>query len=238
MKTTIRPIAALGLSLVLLLTAGCSWGFERWNLETTEMHRQLSRTVDIQTGVILGDLDRANQAASRLAIYEGPRGIPSGAAAYLQEMQGQAVLISRTTDMDSVAESTGRMAAACGSCHLAAGGGPRFVVAGGPQGSNPEAENMIRFLWAADRMWEGLVGPSNDSWQAGLAVLVEDPISMGTGLHASTHGSISGPYAEAVRHLAARGMEARTQEERAVIYGELLGTCNDCHSAAGHLVER
>jgi len=88
---------------------------------------------------------------------------------------------------------------------------------------------MARHVWAADRMWVGLLGPSNAAWLDGARdfqggwldtqeVLVdpEDRIQMRA----------------LVRHVYDLGAEAAQATEphrRAEIYGEFLATCADCH---------
>jgi hypothetical protein len=54
-----RPLHLASPFLAILAMSGCGWSFGPGQVEPPEMHRQFSRTVDIQTGVILGDLARA-----------------------------------------------------------------------------------------------------------------------------------------------------------------------------------
>ena len=84
---------------------------------------------------------------------------------------------------------------------------------------------MVRHLWAADRMWEGLVGPSDDAWLAGSSALA--------GSLSLPSGNVRGPE-ELLRQVGALAGEAETatgQEARAEIYGRLLGTCSQCHAS-------
>ncbi len=238
MNRLLRPAAATALSLSVMLQAGCAWGFGGGDANTTEMHRQLSRTVSIQTGVVLGDMDRVQDAASWLAAHQERRAYPPDADTHRAEMRGYAALISQASDLGEVAGRTGQMAAACGSCHQALDAGPRFVLRSGPpEGKGPGAR-MVRLLWASDRMWEGLVGPSDSAWNAGVEVLDE------IWLHGQTTAS-SPQYAASllgiggnISEIASAARSALTLEARAEIYGKMLNTCVRCHGTVGVMVER
>jgi hypothetical protein len=97
---------------------------------------------------------------------------------------------------------------------------------------------MIRHLWAADRMWEGLVGPSSAAWEAGARVLAEDWEGFGEAIRASSSPDRAQSYVNAIQELGIRASMATTQDARAGAYGDLLGTCNRCHSTLGLMAER
>lgn len=238
MTKTIHFIRNAAPVLLLLGAGGCTWGLGFGESETTEMHRHFSRTVDIQTGVVVGDLERATSAGEWLATYSGvdekyPQGAP-----YLEDMRAEAFTIAQAPDLDSVAEATGRMAAACGNCHSATDGGPHFVVGSMPPAGGSDAATMIRHLWAADRMWEGLVGPSSEAWQAGAKVLAEDGDTFGDLVQTSSSPDRARSYVSAIQELGLRASEAVSQDARAMTYADLLGTCNRCHSTIGVMAER
>jgi cytochrome c553 len=137
-----------------------------------------------------------------------------------------------------VARHVGRMAIACGQCHEATAGGPRFVVTAGPAQGSPTAQQMIFHLWAADRMWEGLVGPSEKSWVAGAEALRDawdtSPLLLPA---SSTADGQALPVAE-MRRLAQEALSATPAEARATVYGKVLTTCKGCHDARGRMAER
>ncbi len=237
MPSILRP-GAIAVSLSLLALVGCTWGFGGEEPSVTDMHRQLSRTVDIQTGVVLGDLTRARDAAAWLATHEELQSFPEGSDHYRARMRGYAGLIAQANTLGEVAARTGQMAAACGSCHQETRSGPRFVMRSQPPRGTELGSQMVRHIWAADRMWEGLVGPSDEAWQAGAEAL-EDAwlpvtvLSVGYG----PRGEVDGMIGE-IRSLAVRAQTAGDQEERARLYGEMLGTCSRCHGQGGVMVER
>jgi cytochrome c553 len=223
---------------MMFMAGGCTWGFGGGNRDVPEMHRNLSRTVDIQTGVVQGDLDRAKNAASWILAREDQMVFPPGAESYQEEMLAFATSISEAEDLRFVAAQTGQLAAACGSCHQAVGGGPNFVVGGSQPNGNSQEAQMVRHLWAADRMWEGLVGPSEESWMAGARAMAETQPAMARVFRASTHSNSSEGFLKNINLLATEALNAYELGQRAEVYGRLLDTCNRCHTPAGIQVEK
>ena len=219
--------------LLLWFVAGCSWGFQESNGDIPEMHQNLSRTVDIQTGVIQGNLEQATAAADWILSRQDQISFPSGGREYQDALLDHASIIASATDLGAAAVQTGRLAAACGSCHQATGGGPRFMVGTeSPTGESQESQ-MIRHLWAADRMWEGLVGPSEEAWLAGANAFSESQPSLASELRASGIMESAEGLLREVNLLAKEALTASGQDERADIYGRLLTTCNRCHGSSG-----
>ena len=113
------------------------------------------------------------------------------------------------------------------------GAGPRFVVGTKSPTGNSQESQMIRHLWAADRMWEGLVGPSDEAWTAGAEGHGRDPT------RSRQRTQKSGEYSE-VGGLLRRGEPPRSGglngfrprgESRHI--RRMLDTCNRCHSSVG-----
>jgi cytochrome c553 len=197
------------------------------------MHARFSRTVDIQTGVVLGRMDRARDAAAWIAEGEGSGDLPAGVEAYEARLRENAGLIAQDREPAAAAMHTAQMAAVCGGCHLATGGGPQFVAGPEPDEGSTIGKRMIRHVWASDRMWEGLVGPSDEMWSAGTRVLEEGAVILEGAARASLSPDASLGYLTELRNLGRTGAAATTQEARASVYGRLLGTCYGCHHAAG-----
>ncbi len=238
MRETIKPAGVALPLLGMLLVGGCTWGFGGGDGDIPAMHRNLSKTVDIQTGVVQGDLAKAKKAASWLLSRREEMLVPPGGEVYQRAMLAAAAGVTEAADLKTVATQTGRIAEGCGSCHQAVSGGPRFVVGNAaPSGSSQEAQ-MIRHLWAADRMWEGLVGPSDEAWKAGAEAMAETQPVMARVFRASTSVPEPEGLLREVNLLANEAMDATTLSEKAEIYGRLLNTCSRCHAPAGIMVER
>jgi len=231
------PLIVSALSVLFLIPSACTWGFGSPEPETNAMHRQFSRTVDIQTGVVLGDLSRAHEAAVRLAAYPEPGESRPDTDPYTSAIRAYASVISQASDLDSVARQVGQIAAACGDCHTAVEGGPRFVLGSGPPQSDTRAAAMIRHLWAADRMWEGLIGPSETAWTSGAEALKENWTASGVMIQASSVPDQTSGYLSQIQKLGEKALSAQGPGDRAQVYAEILGTCNRCHQATGTLAE-
>jgi hypothetical protein len=84
------------------------------------------------------------------------------------------------TNIDGLAAATGQMRGTCGSCHTASNSGPRVRIGGDPPtGVGELANRMIEHLWDADRILEGLIGPSDTSWNAGATGLAQESLFHG-----------------------------------------------------------
>jgi cytochrome c553 len=86
---------------------------------------------------------------------------------------------------------------------------------------------MVRHIQGADRLWEGLIGPSDGAWEAGAALLSTGSVDVDA---VNARPGQESMFAEVFR-LGRQAQEARTQEERAARYGQILATCSGCHSA-------
>ncbi|MFY0542130.1 hypothetical protein [Nannocystis pusilla] len=95
------------------------------------------------------------------------------------------------------------------------------------------ADKMMRHRWAEARMWEGLVGPSDSAWSAGIDALND------SSLHPDMLTPDRSPSPEIttlvarVRTVGMRGSLARGSRARARLYGEYLATCAACHAEPG-----
>jgi hypothetical protein len=96
--------------------------------------------------------------------------------------------------------------------------------------------HMQRHQWAADRLWEGLIGPSDIAWNRGTDMLVDVPLHPADVMDETTNGTDSDvidKIAHRVHLLGGQGTNVRTPDARSELYAELLGLCADCHSRVG-----
>jgi len=87
---------------------------------------------------------------------------------------------------------------------------------------------MYRHMWAADRLWEGLTGPSDEAWRAGAQALVRAPEQA-----PRTQPPLPPRFVSAlrqVRELGQRALEADSLADRANVYGVFLASCASCHA--------
>jgi len=87
----------------------------------------------------------------------------------------------------------------CGACHKAAGG-PRANVEAAPASGGSVEARLRRHVWATERLWEGIVVPSDASWKLGADGLLGEPFrkrcSTPEGSRAERGLSFHGPRAD------------------------------------------
>jgi cytochrome c553 len=202
----------------------------------THMHEHLDRITTIKSLIIMGNLDGVREPAIWLADHEAVPGLPTNFEPYVGLMRQYAREVNNATDLKSAAISVSSMARTCSNCHLVNGVEIEFGYDQVPAEWSDTVSHMQRHQWAADRLWEGLIGPSDTAWARGTDMLVDVP------LHPDKvkDGALDGVDSEAIDQIARRihvlggqGTNAKTPTERSKLYGEMLGLCADCHRRLG-----
>ena len=125
------------------------------------------------------------------------------------------------------------VAAACAECHVATGAWPTLARAPHvPQDGAGTVIRMARHQWAVDRMWDGMIGGSEESWRAGLDVLAATPPPY------SIADADKVALGAELQRLATTALQHRyidSLDERAQLYGQLLVTCAACHETQAKL---
>jgi cytochrome c553 len=189
------------------------------------MHARFVGARGTQLAIALGDLDRARTEAQRIAAQDEPDLLPPWRS-YLEDVRAAAAQVVASQDTITAAKTTANLGRTCARCHEAAHADvvlpaqPATIAPGSP---------MATHQWAAARMWEGLIGPSDSHWSVGARVLAE------------TAAATSGDSHDAARMKAlaehARGL--RDHDAWVAVYGDLLATCAHCHAVirdpSGHV---
>jgi len=200
------------------------------------MHEHLNRITTIKSSIIRDDLQGVREPASWLAEHDAVPGLPSNYAPYVELMRVYARQVVAATDIKSAAESVSRMARTCGNCHLVNHIELEFGFDTMPEDWADTITHMQRHQWAVDRLWEGLIGPSDVAWSRGSEMLVDVPLSPVDFIDAATDGADLAALDESahrVHVLGGRGTNTRTPDARSTLYGELLGLCAECHTRLG-----
>ena len=87
---------------------------------------------------------------------------------------------------------------------------------------------MQRHQWAADRMWEGLIGPSSVAFSRGANLLFESPVKPEV-LAKHGGGDAAVGMSRRVHQLAANATTVSEPEEQAEIFAEFIANCGACH---------
>lgn len=242
--TSFRIRAGLALFLLPILNAPAlaeEASEDDYTALVEHMHSHLERVSEIKAAVIAGNLPGVREPARWLATSEPP-GLSSPAwEPYVQEMRRYAARAADATDLVAAASAVSEIARACGDCHRASG----LSIAFGFDERPPEElqslmTQMQRHLWAADRMWEGLIGPSDVAWNRGAAILSEIHLDISDFAGASAEGATTAENESQMSDLLgrARGMGeqgglAASSELRSGLYGEFLSLCASCHTLTG-----
>jgi hypothetical protein len=148
-------------------------------------------------------------------------------AAQSGRVNAAALELTKAQDVDEALRRLARVAVECAGCHVAADSAPTFPLSPALPPDRPTRDaRMARHAWAADRLWEGIVGRDDVRWTDGLAVLAQ-PAPRSAVLSDGSN-SAENLQAYARDQLGLRG--AARIEDRASAYGEMLILCARCHA--------
>lgn len=213
----------------LVLVGGCALLGRSDTTLPAHMAVHRSQIGQAQTALVRGDLEGARVPARWLAEHEEHPSLPQGVLSPAEDVRAFARSVVRAGSIQDAARCVAEIASACGRCHQASGAGPTVAPYSMPPSGQMPARHMLRHTWAADRMWDGLVGPSDRSWELGATGLMEDPLFQSPTTHTD-------PEVQALaRQVHALGTTARTTapDHRAGVYGQILLACARCHTLVG-----
>jgi len=184
----------------------------------------------IQRAIVTARLEVARERARWIADHDEHSDL-DGWKPHVDGMRAAARELAAATDLETAARFTAKLGRRCAACHEA-----RTAVVAFPW--EPEPENvpgltaqMKRHEWAAERLWEGIVGPSDQLWRSGAETLFAARLDVDV---AAKRGDATEVKAAAARLHALADEARRTNDtpERAKLYGDLLSTCAGCHALA------
>jgi cytochrome c553 len=194
------------------------------------MYGHFGHASQVQSAVIAGDLEAVRSPAQWLAGHDEMAGLPQGAEPYLARLRRAAALAVDASDLSAAAAATADIGTACGACHGAFDVGPPFDPGVPPPDEGPPVVgHMMRHVWAADRMWEGLIGPSDAAWTAGARGLSEAPFEPTEVTQNAELQPTARDLARRVHELGVKAERSSDPEARGEIYGRLLAVCSRCH---------
>jgi mono/diheme cytochrome c family protein len=198
----------------------------------THMHEHFTGGAKMRDAVIAGDLAALKRDAQWMAEHELSKTFPADWKPHVESFQDAAKKALDARDLDAAANATAEMTARCGSCHAALGG-PKIDLGTPPAEGSGVAPHMARHQWAAERMWLALTTPSEGAWLAATETMADAPL-MPEAL--SGERSVDKQVEQLAIEVHAIAERARTDRDMAKwqsAYGKFLGTCADCHKAAG-----
>jgi cytochrome c556 len=194
------------------------------------MRGHFARAADLYDAVAAGDLSSARAQAEAISQEETGAGLAGRAKAYIEQMNTFAGLAARAPDVATASTAVAQVGATCGSCHAAMKQGPHYAVVEGPPPAATAVETrMLRHRWAADRLWEGLIGPSDTAWAAGASALIDAPLYTDALTREVEQYEPVTALAWTVHDIGARARMDQDHAARTQLFGQLLGTCARCH---------
>jgi cytochrome c556 len=195
-----------------------------------DVHEHMAAHLDaasaLQAAIAQGRLGDARDQAAWFATHDME--VPSQWQGYVDDMRGAALRIKAADDVARAGLELGRLGHACGSCHEAQQA--RVAQAHGPAPADGATldQQMARHTWAAVRLWQGIIGPTDELWVEGARVMATTRFD----ILGSTHDKPNAEVIELAERLHEQAQQASVQTEhaaRAQLYGEMMATCASCH---------
>jgi len=181
---------------------------------------------ELQRAIARGHLEEAKSHARWLVGHEEK--LLAEWQPFVDEMRAAARDVASAPDLPTAGGLAARLGRACSRCHEARAAVVTFAWEPVPDEAPSLQIQMKRHQWAAARLWEGLVGPSDEMWTQGTAVLTTAKLDAFAATGGTPRGDV-GALAAKVRDLAKRAATVTEQDKRQALYGELLSTCAGCH---------
>jgi cytochrome c553 len=197
--------------------------------EATAMHKRFLAVNSIRDAVITGDLAVAKQLAEKLANNKELLSVFADWGLHTKDMQKEIEQVAASTDLRSASAHTAAAARTCGRCHEALGVATLDEKSGQPPSESDDIGGIMRrHQWAINRMWVGLIAPSNSSWMAGAKELTEIAYQAQNQPEAKSNKELPSLLSE-IEKLAVAAAKAVTNPEKTQVFGQLLTTCSGCH---------
>lgn len=178
-----------------------------------------------------GDLEAVREPLVALADHEYAPDVPEAWMPRILQLQAAARVTARAPTLTAAAHGIATMASICGQCHLDLGQSLPLEAAQ-VESQAPKDDDvstrMFRHFWAIERLWEGLMAPSDQAWSAGASALIRAPLRTPKPESPAPH-----KFAEALeqlRQLGTRASAAASPKARSEIYAVALASCADCHA--------
>ena len=197
------------------------------------MHEQLARVTTMQEAVIRGDIEAAVEPARWIADHQPTAGLPIGQESVLADMKKQAAVVAEAKDSRNAATATAMVVSYCGTCHAAA-----KITAAIPEAPRPVADPAVAahkmdHQWATDLLYQGLVMPSEERWQKGLAAMQGTPLTEKDLPKDAKLTKEIVALEKRVHEMAGKAKTATDLGTKVAFYGEYIGGCAGCHELHG-----
>jgi hypothetical protein len=219
---TSAPAAAAPSRHAVALSAAPAAPIRQTRTARAYMQTHFAQSEHMRRALIAGDLTALHAAAEGVAKDEWTPNLRADWRPQLAAVRSAAGAAQKALSLEAAAEAFADLGAACSSCHLVTGGpgSPRFPVP--LPGSTA---SMLAHESATERLWQGVVAPSDAAWLEGAEQLIAAP-------ELNSDVELIASRSRHVRDLAERA-KLIAVKERPQLLGELLVTCANCHKQLG-----
>ena len=192
------------------------------------MPSHFADVLEIHSALISGATGDAQRAAREL-LAERPSVMLEEWTPYVYGMEDAARRVAEADNLAAAASAASELAESCGRCHLALGVKLTMTVSEAPPAEGDAETVMRRHKWAFDRLWEGLVLPSQRAWALGADAFVDLPYCAQSPT-AERDDDAAARARETLLGLEQTARDAKSWSARAGVYGQMLPTCSTCHA--------
>jgi len=192
------------------------------------MHARFSATRRLERAIVFGNLEAVHSEAGVVAKLDEPD-LLAAWQPYLEQIRASARQIEQASDLITAAKTSGLLGRRCAQCHEATGAKIAPIADPRPPAGAKLPSHMAGHQWATTQLWDGLIGPSSERWLEGARTLARAPLTIVAEGDLPPDLAVGNDVAR-IRLLATRAQAAKTQDDRAALYGDLLATCARCHA--------
>jgi len=196
---------------------------------SARMADHFASSVALRESLIKGDLDGFRAAAATLSDKELSANLSDTWKPHLEGMRTAAKRARDAKTIDAGAQSFADVGRACAGCHEKLGG-PKVTVGDPPAPGSGAKPHMARHHWAAARMWEGLMGPSQGAWTTGTEVFTDAPLQEEAIAGARSVPPEVNELAKRAHAFGQKAHDAKDSISRAKAVADVYGTCVGCHA--------
>jgi len=196
----------------------------------TLMESHYNAAILSHDALIRGNLKMLRNQLAKIETQVLPDAAPQSWKPHHTRLREAASSAASVSTLSSAAPVMSAVAEACGACHAAVGAGKIYFWPAPPDKDDKLKTAMRTHQWATERLWEGVTGPFGEAWNRGATALAEARV------FEEKKNKIKSSLLEREAALREAGQTAKDTtglHERAIIYGQLLTTCAECHQEAG-----
>lgn len=190
-----------------------------------EMQTHAAQTRTARLAIIDGNLQLATQAGTALLARIPAWTLPGSARTLEPALIVPARALAEATTLEAAALALGDIGVACGSCHAAQGSALELKTPAPPPVTEGFSEQMQRVHWASERMWQGLILPSEEAIAESVSVLDTLPAA---GFHPERMTALPAAAVETDGNV--HQLAALITTRRGWAYGSMLAACASCHT--------